>query len=180
MGILQRLFGRNNKGEHGAKGTSPARSPVQRNSAPCAPGTRISYDARLVFRLTADHRRLLRLLVKLERAFDDGYLTTAVACLHEFGSEMRAHLLSEKVQLYLYLHHALKSDPFSVALLRALQQEMDAIGKHLVAFLAKYEKLAANPKLLVTFRADLGEIVKLLTTRIRREETTLFPLYAPF
>jgi len=179
MGILQRLFGRKKKGEHGAKGASSAPNPVQRNSA-CAPGTSIPYDAKLIFRLTADHRRLVRIVDKIDRSFDDGYFTSTVRYLHEFGSEIRAHLLTEKVQLYLFLQHALANDRLSIALMRDLQQEMDGIGKQIVSFLARYEKLAGTPALIATFRADLREIATLLTNRIRREETTLFPLYTPY
>jgi regulator of sigma D len=54
---------------------------------------------------------------------------------------------------------------------------MDAIGKAVLDFLARYRDMAVDKSLAGSFGADLSAIGNVLVQRIRNEEDTLYPLY---
>jgi hypothetical protein len=176
MGLLKFLFGMNSTARH----ANPVDNPdTVRQTQSYAPGTRIPYDDKLIARLINEHHRLIRIFSNIIQSFDNGDLTKTVDLLRSFHSEIRAHLLSEKVQLYIYLQHTLVDDDLGFTLMRELQHEMDDIGRELVAFLTKYENLCTIPRLADSFKEEHNAIGQVLAVRIRREEQTLYPLYMP-
>ena len=56
---------------------------------------------------------------------------------------------------------------------------MDGIGGVVVGFLGKYRQIGIHPELVTEFASDFAAIGEALSGRIRREEDTLYPLYAP-
>lgn len=149
------------------------------DAAHVAPRTQIAYDPDLVQRLKADHQQLLELFGKISAAFANNELPLTAELLDDFRHQIQAHLLTENIRFYIYLEHSLTSDMASAALVHNFRQEMDDIGKAVLAFLVKYKEIATRPDFSVPFGKDLEQIGKVLADRVKREEDTLYPLYFP-
>lgn len=172
MFLFDLLFGRR---EPAAPAAAAAEAPAP---ASAAPGTSIHYHPDLIGRLTADHQVLLKLFSEAGVAAVRGDVIAAAARLEEFRVALQSHLLTENIRLYVYLQHSLADDAASHALIHEFRHEMDGIGRAVVAFLGKYRDLAAHPERAGEFSAELAAVGKVLVERIRREENTLYPLYA--
>lgn len=154
---------------------APAAAALQETHT--APGTSIHFHPDLIDKLTGDHKLLLQLFGETKAAAARGDVGAAAARLEEFRVALQGHLLTENIRLYVYLEHALAADGQSRTLIHEFRHEMDEIGKALVGFLGKYRQLATQPELAGPFSAELDGIGKVLIERIRREESTLYPLY---
>jgi hypothetical protein len=173
--FLDFLFGKKELKPHALQ-AAPVHAELRQ--AP-APGTSIGYSPELVAHLEADHIKLGESFSAIDQAFKSGDLSATVAHLEEFRTEIQAHLLTENVRLYIYLEHALARDASSHALIHEFRHEMDSIGKTVLNFLGKYRELDKQPNLAVSFGDDLSAVGKVLVERIKREESTLYPLYLP-
>ena len=89
----------------------------------------------------------------------------------------RLHLLTENVRLYIYLDHMLRGDEANEELIRGFRKEMDDIAKTAMNFLKKYEAIGVDKDLAEVFSKDFATIGEVLTKRIKREESILYPLY---
>lgn len=158
-----------------ARAAAPAVAPGER----VAPGTDIHHHPDLIARFMQDHQELLRLFGAVKEAAEVGNVTVAAERLEDFRTALQGHLLTENIRLYVYLEHALLSDPPSHALMHQFRHEMDEIGKAVVAFLTKYHDLAAHPEWARDFVNELDGVGKVLVKRIQSEEKTLYPLYLP-
>jgi hypothetical protein len=147
--------------------------------AASAPGTTIHYDPRLIEALKEDHSLLLDIYKAIDAARREGNLMTVQTRLDQFRMMLQDHLLKENVRLYVYLEHVLASDPTSHQLMHEFRHEMDGIGRVVVGFLGKYRQIGIHPELAAAFDTDFAAIGQALTARIRREEDTLYPMYAP-
>lgn len=173
MFLFDLLFGK--REQAGAAVIKPA-APMPAESS--APGTNIHYHPELIGKLTSDHQALLKLFGQTSEAAGRGEVAAAALHLEEFRIALQSHLLTENIRLYVYLEHALAGDAQSHALIHDFRHEMDGIGKVVVGFLSKYRDLAAHPELAGEFSKELAAVGKVLVQRIRREEETLYPLYA--
>lgn len=142
-----------------------------------APGTTIRHDPRLLEALREDHRLLLDIYKAIDKARRDGELLTVQTRLDQFRMALQDHLLKENVRLYVYIERRLQGDPDSRKLIREFRQEMEQIGRALMEFLGKYRQIGIHPELASEFDVDYLAIGKALTTRIRREEDLLYPMY---
>lgn len=157
----------------------PVMSVPSSRQGPAAPGTAIRYSAELIEQLESDHRSLLALFGTIQSSFKAGQLQAVVEKLENFRTAIQSHLLVENVRLYIYLEHQLADDEASHQLIHDFRHEMDGIGKAVVGFLAKYRDLSRDTNLVASFGRDLEAVGRVLSDRIRREESTLYPLYAP-
>jgi regulator of sigma D len=175
MFLFDMLFGARKKEE------KPAAAPVQAAARPSqaasAPGTSIHHDAELIVHLKADHGVLLKIFAGIQAAAQAGDYAQVQQRLDRFRTVLMDHLLKENVRLYVYLEHLLAGDETSHALIREFRHEMDAIGKAVVDFLAKYKTIATQPELTIAFPGELAAIGEVLVARIKREEETLYPMY---
>ena len=137
--------------------------------------TIIPYDPHLVKTLLSEHRKLLALFGEIHDSFAVGDVVRTAACLRKFTSEIQVHLLTEQIELYVYLQDVLPEKGRNMVC--NMQQEMDAIGEAVINFLNKYRTLDKEADLLATFAADLGGIGAALVKRVESEESTLLPLY---
>lgn len=158
-------------------GKKPDLAPDSATGTTSAPP--IKYNPKLIPELLAEHRALQDVFNQLELACAAGNVAETSALLEYFGGLLTAHFLKEDFRLYVYLENALGGDPRTRALVRQLYQEMDGIGKAVLAFLAKYRSIGADPALPENFAADLAELGKSLQERVEREERTLYPMYLP-
>lgn len=180
MYLFDWIFGSKKEPAQG-RAEAPVPAATQRPAAPmgsAAPGTAIRYHPELVGQLLHDHQALLRLYTLTLAAARRGDVTQAADHLEEFRILLQGHLLTENVRLYVYMEHALANDASSHQLIRSFRHEMDGIGRAVVDFLSAYRDLAQHPELAPQFVEALEGIGKVLAERIRREEQTLYPLYA--
>lgn len=173
MFLFDLLFGKKRQAGDPATGTQAP------EPAANAPGTRIHHDPELIATLKADHELLLEVFTAIGAATQSGDLGEVQKRLGHFRTLLTDHLLKENVRLYIYLEHMLQQDAASHRQVREFRQEMDAIGKAVVAFLGKYKDIIHEPHLAASLAAELGAIGEVLVGRIRREEETLYPMYAP-
>lgn len=182
MYLFDWLFGKKENVQDAAPTPAPAPAAAPKPSAAAsdtvAPGTAIHYHPELVGKLKQDHQGLLQLFTQTQAAARSGDVVQAARHLEAFRILLQSHLLTENVRLYVYLEHALAQDAPSHQLIRSFRHEMDDIGKAVVDFLVTYRDLAQHPEFAQQFSEALDGIGKVLAERIRREEDTLYPLYA--
>jgi len=142
-----------------------------------APGTRIHYDAELIYQLRVDHRDLVELYTEIVQIFETGAYVRIGDRLHHFRTAVQEHFMKEKISLYIYLEHSLPRDSEEFARVHAFRQELEGIGKAVLQFLRKYENIAHDQELIDSFQQEFAGIGEVLTKRITAEETELYPLY---
>ncbi|MCL2524773.1 MAG: hemerythrin domain-containing protein [Betaproteobacteria bacterium] len=173
MSFLDFLFGRKRKDTQEQVLEKPEEAPKH------APGTQISYSPDLVPQLHEEHQKLVEIFGMINTAFAKNDLPLTAKFIDEFRRDIQAHLLTENIRFYIYLEHSLEKDSESLYLVHSFRQEMDTIGKAVLAFLSQYKDIGTRPDYALPFGRDLEEVGKILVDRIRREEETLYPLYLP-
>lgn len=143
-----------------------------------APGTSIHYDPALLNQLTDDHKALLALYMEIKAQFEASNYKTVSEKLVDFRSALQGHLLTENVRLYIYLNHIFESDDTNAELIHGFRKDMDRIAKVAMGFLKKYEEIGVDQDLAAHFATDFATIGEVLTKRIEKEETILYPLYS--
>ncbi|RLJ67853.1 hemerythrin domain-containing protein [Sulfurisoma sediminicola] len=178
MFLFDKLFG---KKEAAPTTGLPATTPGAASARPqaSAPGTGIRHDPRLIEALKEDHRLLLDIYTAIDAARRTEDLLSVQTRLGQFRMVLQDHLLKENVRLYVYLEHVLRGDSVSHELMHEFRHEMDGIGRVVVGFLSKYREIGIHPELAAEFATDFAAIGQALVARIRREEDTLYPMYAP-
>jgi regulator of sigma D len=158
--------------------TTP-KAPVRVEKTVAASGMQIAYSPELIPHLEKDHKDLLETFGRISKAFAGNDLTAVAKYLADFQQGILGHLMTENIKLYVYLGHILKlADPESFDLMFEFRREMYGIGKSVLAFLNKYREIGTQPKLAESFGEDLKNVGEILVARIKREEETLYPLYA--
>lgn len=144
-----------------------------------APGTEIRYSPTLIEELQQDHQQLLGVYMAIKASFDDGDYVAVSEKLNEFRTGLQGHLLTENVRLYIYLDRMLGRDEMNAELIHNFRREMDGIGKVALNFLKKYDMIGVDKELAPAFAKDFAAIGAVLTERIKKEESVLYPLYMP-
>ncbi|MBK7314826.1 hemerythrin domain-containing protein [Candidatus Aalborgicola defluviihabitans] len=158
------------------KKSAPAAAPAPA-PAPTQSGG-IQFYPELIKDLIGDHRRLFQLYDSIKESFTHRDLATVSGNLKEFGALVRNHLLTENMRLYIYLQQQMAGDEINSALVRSFRKEMDGIGKNVLDFLEKYKEIEKSSDAdLSSFSGELDQIGSVVSTRMKREELTLYPLY---
>lgn len=151
---------------------------------------RTKYDPNLVIGLKKDHQELLSLYKSIIQSLDqqnfkphsvglDQQIFNSVNdLLSEFGTALKAHLLKEHVELYIYLEQILAQDRQAYELMHSLRLEMDEISAGVMGFLNTYHASPISAENTLAFQRDFKKIGQVLAARIKREEESLYPLYA--
>lgn len=142
-----------------------------------APGTDIHYDPELIKNLKNDHQELFSIYSDIKTLFENGDYAAVSKRLNDLRGDLQGHLLTENVRLYIYLDHMLRGDEANEELIRGFRKEMDDIAKTAMNFLKKYEAIGVDKDLAEVFSKDFATIGEVLTKRIKREESILYPLY---
>lgn len=181
MEMVRSLFG----ALSGSATTAPA--PLQRPSAPAplVSAARVSmgrgpcFDPVLVPSMRSDHIALLTLLKRAATAAALNDAASARRALHKFHTLLTDHLLVENTRLHLYIRSAPQARACGHAQLsREWQVEMNQIARTVAPFVARYtaqDRAILGP----AFMVDQDAIRRTLAARFAREESTLYPLYAP-
>lgn len=173
MFLFDLLFGRGKKEES----VAAPKTNVIPGIKP-APAVGLAFDPNLIARFKDDHALLLEIYKSIADARAAGNLQLVQERLNQFRIVLQEHLLKENVRLYVYLEHQAKNDPLRHETIHGFRREMDGIGRVVVAFLTKYKDIGTMPALEAEFETDLAAIGSALTSRIAREEGTLYPMYA--
>ncbi len=140
---------------------------------------RIPYHPDLISELKDEHQALVQLLEELSVAVEKDRTRKIPKILHEFGVRLRAHLLKENVQLYVYLDRNLANDPDNHALIHDLKREMMHIGRSVNRFLEHYMDHEWDAAGKDRFEKDFAQLTEILGQRIQLEESDLYTLYLP-
>lgn len=122
----------------------------------------------LIPKLKEDHKKLVSLLNDIRSA---GLNSENLSKLNSAKAGLLAHLALEDKSLYPPLWEKAKTDRNLQSKLNLLAQDMEEVSKAVLEFFAKYEK-GGDP---IEFAKDFGKIFQRLSTRIRREEESLYP-----
>ncbi len=141
------------------------------------PGTQLFFDETLITNLQSDHEDLLNVYDEMAGALSADNHEQLVTLFTQFSSKLRSHILTENLKLYVYLSHALVTDPESLAIITELRIEMQQIGRAVNAFLIRYTDLPWAEEKRQSFPAEFEQTGKILIDRIKREEQNLYPLY---
>jgi len=152
--------------------------------------SRTKYDPNLIIHLKDDHQELLGIYKSIMQSLDqqnykphmqglDKQIFDSVNdLLSEFGTALKSHLLKEHVELYIYLEQLLAKDRHAYDLMHSLRLEMDEISAGVMGFLNTYHATPISAQNVDIFRRDFKKIGQVLASRIKREEDSLYPLYA--
>ncbi|HEY0721424.1 MAG TPA: hemerythrin domain-containing protein [Gammaproteobacteria bacterium] len=170
------MFGlfKNKAATQGNQQTPP--SETQANT-PTAPGTEIHYSPTLIDELKGDHQQLLAAYMSIKASFDQGNYAAVSQQLNDFRFGLHSHLLTENVRLYIYVGSMLSHDGQKAEMIRTFRHEMEGIGKTALRLLKKYEAINLDTELADPFARDFAAIGSILTDRIKKEESVLYPLY---
>jgi len=139
--------------------------------------TTIKYNPILIDTLKLEHKKLLEIYADVLEALRTQDFILASKKLTEFGQGLRAHLLREHVELYVYLEYMLANDKETFTQMHALRTEMDGISAKVMAFLHAHETDKLNVTTVELFRQEFIKIGRVLAGRIEREERSLYTLY---
>ena len=147
--------------------------------APAADGG-IAYDPLLVRQLIQEHRELVRQFSAFTPSLEANHFEALPALLTEFKTAFDRHLLAENVRFYCYLEaQARRNDPGRREAIRAFRREMNEIARKVSTFVRDWLASPPDASRRDEFAKGLGQVGGLLLQRIRREEQSLYPLYAP-
>ncbi len=141
------------------------------------PGTQLFYDKKLIDHLESDHQSMLGLYGEMAEALEQNNHKQLTLLFTKFSSELRSHLLTENLKLYVYLTHAMANDTESLSIVIELRSEMQQIGRAVNNFLVRYGELPWSEEQIQSFPGEFKQIGEVLVDRIKREEHTLYPLY---
>lgn len=125
----------------------------------------------LIQELKADHAKLASLLGKMRSLSPES--KECQDLLRSAKAGLLAHLGKEDAKLYPALKAAAQKDAQIKSTLEMFSTEMEKVSKAALEFFAKYEKGGSG----LQFAKDFGGLLATLSTRIRREEEMLYPLY---
>ncbi len=181
MDLVKSFFG----ALSGSATTAPAPLPRASMPAPLVSAARVSmgrgpcFDPVLIPSLVSDHVALLTLIRRAATAAALDDAASARRALRKFHSLLQDHLLVENTRLYLYIRSAPHARASGQAQLsREYQVEMNQIARTVDLFVEKYfahDRAVLGP----AFMVDQDSIRQTLAARFAREESTLYPLYAP-
>ena len=155
----------------------PAQPEAPARPVPAAESS-VGYDPQLVAQLKSDHQQLKEIFSDIGVAGKAGDLALVQELLGDFRSALANHLRKE-IGLFRYLEGCLADEEANLEVMHGFRREMDKMGPVAVGMLAKYEGIAARPRLSLSLAGDLALVGSALAGRIQREEDVLYALYVP-
>ncbi|HLS05333.1 MAG TPA: hemerythrin domain-containing protein [Wenzhouxiangella sp.] len=144
-----------------------------------APGTRISYDPKLIERFEGHHAALGKLLQGIVNSAERKNYSSIESQLKRFQSVLEQHVLEENVRLYVYLEKCLLKDEMNAQLSLDMKREMGEIGRKVAKLVRHYTEFGVDKDNVDKFLSDIKKMGGLLQERIDREENSLYTLYLP-
>ncbi len=145
--------------------------------SPIPPGDSISFDPALVGTLVMEHARIERTFMRTLELARTRKFPAARKSLETLRALLTDHLIKERGPLSLYLMRAWRDNPDAITQIRQFEQEMRPLRKQVMEFLDQYTDSGITPDSALRFVDEGIIIARALATRIRSEETALYPLY---
>ncbi len=139
----------------------------------------VRYNSNLISELVKEHEALLKVYTQMLSAIETKNFPLIAQYLKEFDKGLRAHLLREHVELYVYLEYILSKRTRAFQEMHNLRIEMDHISTEVITFLNVHQAAPVNEKTVVQFEHNFVQIGEVLVGRIQREENSLYTLYQP-
>lgn len=174
MGLFSRLLGRRDAAPPESD-TAPEPEPGQ----PAAPPGPVAYDTGLIAVLENGHRELLRICAAVQTAAAEYRYNDIQHLLTHFKLAFQAHVAMENARFYAYLQPRIAHSKEAVDLIAAIRREMNEIGDEVLKVVDAY--IAYPPTHLneAQFKYDFEQMTALLSSRVEKLETRLYPLYRP-
>ncbi|MCP4702696.1 MAG: hemerythrin domain-containing protein [Gammaproteobacteria bacterium] len=137
----------------------------------------IKYNVALIDSLISEHRELLQIYTAIIASLKNADYAKVAEKLTDFALLLRAHLLKEHMELYVYLEYILASDRITFEYMHEIRLEMDHISSNVMGFLHSYQDRQITAEMAPEFQQRLEKIGKVLVARIKREEQSLYTLY---
>ncbi len=154
-----------------------AKAKIEKKVVSTIPG--IGYDPELIHQLSGEHQELLNSFGKMADAAEKQNWYQTQKHLSTFATELRGHLLTENVKLYVCLSRNFSHDPETQQIAMEFRKDMMHIGRTVNQFVTRYEVAAWNSEMKEMFSSELAGIGEVLVKRIDHEEQSLYPLYLP-
>ncbi|MCF6206540.1 MAG: hemerythrin domain-containing protein [Sulfurovum sp.] len=140
-----------------------------------------TYNTDLIPTLKDAHGSLFEIYLEIESVFnqDNEKWHTIMDLVKDFENALKLHVMLEDKQLYTYLENLYETTNNLEHLdhIRELQSNMGDILKEVNYFARKYSDWENYKKNKESFLADLHTIGKVLTKRVKLEETFIYPMY---
>ncbi|MDM8545078.1 hemerythrin domain-containing protein [Candidatus Venteria ishoeyi] len=137
----------------------------------------VKFHENLIDDLIVEHKELLNIYTAMLEGLDTKAYGSVAQNLSDFSTLLHAHLLKEHVELYVYLEYSLQNDEQTFQHMHEIRTEMDHISSTVMGFLHTYQRDPVSAKNAEAFKKSLSEIGEVLVSRIKREESSLYPLY---
>lgn len=139
----------------------------------------MKYDPMLIPQLVQEHHGLLRLFGEIQESHAANDFSALKRALQKFQLALNLHLAQENASFYAYLRKNLPRSTEQHNTMTQFWDEMQDIGKVVTTFLRTYNHADFTPDLHGAFGRELQAIGAALTSRIEREEASLYKLYTP-
>ena len=138
----------------------------------------IDYRGELTNSLKADHQTLLKVYMEILDAAQNRDYPELSSKLGEFKLNLKAHLAEEFKDLYVFVEHYAHDHSLDDKIrIREFRNEMNIIGGTVMGIINKYDNNYINDQTIDGFVGEFGSLGSVLTDRIKREETLLYPMY---
>jgi len=124
--------------------------------------------------LKDDHKRLIDIYVKIDKAMDKNDFVLAQHEVANFVREYNKHILLEDTQLYVALEEKYQDKKHILKTIKAISKDMNAITRAITFFERKYKEINYNNRDI--FMEEFKHIGSVLTQRVELEEERLYPL----
>ena len=139
----------------------------------------VQFNKALIKNLVSEHKGLLNEFTNMLTAANSENFYLANQSLAAFASQLKAHLDLELVELYVYLESIAEQMSIEEEMaIKDFSDEMDKIGFTVTNLINKYINQVISATNKDQFLADFNGVAGILTDRIKREESYLYPLYA--
>lgn len=138
----------------------------------------INYRIELTDNLKSDHQVLLNFYMEILDAAKNRDFSELSIKLDKFKDAFKAHLAEEFKDLYVFVeHYARRHSPGDKESIREFRNEMNIIGGTVVGVINKYDNNNVTGQTVERFIEEFGNLEHVLTDRLNREETLLYPMY---
>ena len=157
----------------------PKKDAAHKNELPPEPvSLDAQYDPGLVTVLTEQHRELIMLLIRARSAAQQSRFEDVKITLSQFRVSLDDHLYQESVALLPYLSSRVNAEITRTSL-KDMHNNTAHIERTVAGFLNHYLSYPVSERNAARFDIEIEQVSEEFTERIQREETTLYPLYAP-
>lgn len=142
-----------------------------------SPPRPLRFHKGLVGQLKHDHAVLLDMYGRISAAGERADWHSVETEIGNFRAKLTDHLLVEAVKLYSYMKKRHENEPEVLEMVKDYAKEMGGIGKLVMGYCAEFATISKNLETQQGFSETWKKVGSVLSERINREESVLYPLY---